>query len=188
MNSLSSSQSLDDNILFELDKICSRSLKKRLTNELVEFVKNGSYVDVEYKENFKNSNNSTIIVTIVPNNENIVYHFTIKKDYPFCYPTNFRINYKDYKNFLKIDSLKTLNELRIYNKIQCLSCQTISCGTNWSPSLKMQNFINEFKKMKKYRRDIMYRLLIGKIVDKYLISDINIYEWLNVKYNYILKE
>ena len=37
----------------------------------------------------------------------------------------------------------------------------------------MQNFIIEFKQMKKYRRDIINRLLAKKIIDKYLNSDLN---------------
>lgn len=178
MTTPSSSTILDSYILFELDKISLGSFKRRITNELVEFVKSGAYIHVEYQENFIQFNRSTIIITILPNTSDIIYHFTISNEYPFKPPIKFSVNYKDYKKYLKIDSQKTLNELRVYNKIQCLCCNTISCGEHWSPSLKMQHFIDEFNKIKKYRRNIINRLLTVKIINKYLISDINIIQWL----------
>lgn len=175
MNIPSSSQCLDNNILIELDKLNIGCVKKRIVCELVDFKKKDAYVNVEYKEHI---NNSTIVVTIIPNDENNIYHFTIAKNYPYRPPIKFCINYKDYKQYLKIDSRKTINELQIYNNIQCLCCSTICCGCNWSPALRMQSCINEFKQLKKYRRDIINRLLSKKIINKYLISDINLDEWL----------
>ena len=49
MTHLSSSQILDDYILFELDKLQVGSIKKRIVNELVDLKKKGSYIDVKYQ-------------------------------------------------------------------------------------------------------------------------------------------
>jgi ubiquitin-protein ligase len=91
INTISSSQSLNSDILFELDKIKKGSLKRRLTNELVEFAKNGSYINAEYEYD---DTKSFITITIVLKEEDNVYHFDITDDYPFKPPENFRINYK----------------------------------------------------------------------------------------------
>jgi len=172
MDALSSSQILDDDILFELDRFQIGSIKKRIVNELVEFKKKNAYIHVEFQENYKKISDSTIKISIVPIEEDNIYSFTITTNYPFSPPSKVTINYKDYKQYLKIDSPKTLEELIKYNGIRCLCCNTISCGPNWGPVLRMKNFIDEFKQMKKYRRDIINRLLSKKIVDKYLNSDL----------------
>jgi ubiquitin-protein ligase len=174
---LSSSQILDDDILFELDRFKIGSIKKRIVNELVEFKKKDAYIHVEFQEN-KHNHSHAIQINVVPNNEDNVYCFTITSDYPFKPPSKVTINFKDYKKYLKIDSSKTMEDLRKYNGIQCLCCNTISCSANWSPAIRLQDFISEFKQIKKYRRDIINRLLSIKIIDKYLISDINLLEWL----------
>lgn len=46
----------------------------------------------------------------------------------------------------------------------------------------MENIIIEFKQIKKYRRDIINRLLAKKITGKYLNSDLNyiLNEWLGL--------
>jgi ubiquitin-protein ligase len=182
MTALSSSQVLDDYILFDLDKFQRGTIKKRLVNELVEFKENDAYILVVFEENYIKKNDSSIKITIVPSEEDNIYSFTITRDYPFKPPSKFTINYKDYSQYLKIDSPKTIEELRKYNNIQCLCCNNILCAANWSPGLRMKNFITEFIKMKKYRRDIINRLLAKKIVDKYLNPDL-IYilnEWLGL--------
>jgi hypothetical protein len=170
----SSSQSLDADILFELDKLQKGSFKRRLTNELVEFSKSGSYIHAEYI----NNNKSYIIITIVPKGDENIYHFDIANDYPFAPPLKFRINYKSYNQYLKIDSVKTLNELKLYNGLNCLCCNTIFCGGKWGPTMRLIDFINEYNQMKKYRRDIIYRLLVKIIINKYLYPDLNLIQWL----------
>ena len=181
MDNLSSFQILDHYTLSQLDKFYSKfgNLKQRVSNELKVFASSGAYINIDFEESTISHRTSSILITIIHNNEdNNVYQFTISTDYPFKPPLKFMINYKDYKQYLKIDSPKTIEALKKYNGIQCLCCNTISCGSNWSPSLKIQNFIDEFKQMKKYRRDIINRLLVKKIVYKYLVSDINLLEWL----------
>lgn len=170
----SSSQSLDTDILLELDKIQKGSVKRRLTNELVVLANKGACIHVEYI----NTNIEFVTITIVLKGEDNVYHFDVTHDYPFKPPKSFRINYKNYKQYLKIDSHETLSQLKLYNGINCLCCHSISCGNKWAPVMRLYDFINEYKKMKKYRRDIINRLLAQKIIDKYLYYDANLVEWL----------
>jgi hypothetical protein len=172
----SSSLSLDNCVLFELDKLTMGSLKKRIVNELVEFKNIYSYIDAEYKESI---NQPVIILTIALKKNDTIFQFYITKEYPFKPPIQFKINFKNYIDYLKIESQKTLYELRTFYNINCLCCNNIYCGDiKWSPMLKMQDFINEFKKIKIYRYEIIIRLLCKKILEKYLISDINLIEWL----------
>jgi hypothetical protein len=173
-NATSSSQSLDTEILLELDKFNRGSLKKRLTNELVKFSNLGAYIHAEYI----NDSNNYITITIIPKDEDNIYHFDITNDYPFRPPLRFRINYKSYTQYLKIESLKTLNELKLYNGLNCLCCHTISCGGKWGPTMRLINYINEYKQIKQYRRDIINRILIQKIIYKYLYPGVNLLEWL----------
>ena len=175
MNISSSSQSLHSDILFELDSLQSGSTKRRLMNELVKFKNMNAYIYAEHKRNF---NESVITITIVIEGEKDIYHFDITPGYPFRPPKNFRINYIDYKKYLYVNSPKTLQELKIYKGVNCLCCHTILCCNVWSPALQLNHFINEFKKIKEYRRYIINRLLAQKIINKYLISDINLFHWL----------
>jgi hypothetical protein len=183
MNATSSSQSLDSDILFEIDRIQNGSIKKRITNELNEFKKQGAYMNVEYKIDDiekidKEKSEPVLSITIIMENENNVYNFDVASCYPFRPPKNFYINHINYKNYLSIHSSKTLQELKLYKGIGCLCCHTIFCGDNWTPLLGLKNFINEFKKIKEYRQYIIYKMLVEKIINKYLISDINLFQWL----------
>jgi hypothetical protein len=172
----SSSVSLHDNILFELDKLKIGNVKKRIVNELVEYKNIYSYIDAEYKENI---NQPIIIVTIALKKNDTLFQFYITKEYPFKPPIKFKINCKNYIDYLKIESQKTLYELKTFYNINCLCCNNIYCDhTKWSPTIKMQDFINEYKKIKIYRYEIIIRILCKKILEKYLISDINLLEWL----------
>ena len=180
MSTPSTSQVLDNYTLSQLDKIYSGhvNLKRRVINELKEFANYSAYIHVEYQECVINYRKSSIFITIVPNNEDNLYQFSIQLDYPFKPPNKFLINYKDYKQILKIESPKTLSELKLYTKYKCLCCDTLFCSDKWSPLLQLQNYIDEFNYIKKCRRYIINRLLSEKIVNKYLISDINLNEWL----------
>jgi len=186
----SSSQSLDDRILFELDKLNRGTVKKRLTNELVELKKQGAYINVDYYDNnlINNSIDNSIdniirkpyiTVTVVLNENGCLYQFNILSDYPFKPPSMAKINYHDYrKDYLQIQSQKTIKELKEFMNCQCLCCSSILCPANWTPAIRIIKIIEEFEKIKKYRRLIINRLLAKKIIDKYLISDINLYQWL----------
>ena len=190
----SSSQSLNDDILYELDKLSKGTVKRRLTNELVELQKQGAYINVEYCSNnlintsintpINTSINSEIqksyvTVTVVLKENNMVYQYDILADYPFKPPTRAKINYCDYRsNYLQIQSQKTIKELKKFIQFECLCCSSLLCYANWTPSIRIITLIQEAEKIRKYRRIIINRLLAKKIIDRHLISDINLYQWL----------
>jgi len=180
----SSSQSLDYEILHELDKIEHGSLKKRLINELVEFKKSNAYIRVECIEDQNNKYNKcnlcikNLSINIALQDDSNLYNFIIPRDYPFSRP-KFNINYHNYINFIKINSLKTIQELRKYKITnEFISCNSLYSNTKWSPVLKLNCLIDEFKKNKKYRRYIIDILLTNKIKERFLIDDIDLMCWL----------
>jgi hypothetical protein len=176
MNDTICYQNLNQDILFELDKLqgpTHKRMKKRLTNELILFANDGAYINVEC-----NIEKEHISITIILKNDENVYNFYITAWYPFRPPTRFKINYRNYNQYLVINSSKTKNELKEYNGINCLCCNSISSCQHWEPVITLQSFINEYKKIKKIRRDIINRVLAKKIIDKYLYPDINLFEWL----------
>jgi hypothetical protein len=180
---------LDYDVLNELNKINHRTIKNRLMRELIELKKRNAYMHIEYVECeniYKNSSNEykpiicnfNINITIILENENEIYGFEISSYYPFRAPQKFTINYKPYYNYLKINSNKTIKELNLYKGINCLCCNNLICASRWSPSTQIIMCIDEFKKYKQYRRDIINKLLSEKIINKYLLQDINLLEWL----------
>jgi hypothetical protein len=174
MNTYSQRAILGEEILGELEKtpLSLVNLKKRLTNELIEFKKDNAYINLEYNDG------NGFILTIVPDKEDTVYTFYITRDFPFNAPPRVLVNHRNIKNYFHIQSTKTLNELKMYYNISCLCCHSIACKNNWTPIYKLSYFIDEFRKIKKYRRDIINRILLEKIVKKYSLYDFNIIEWL----------
>jgi hypothetical protein len=180
MSTFNISKHLSDEILSEISKFQIGNLKKRIINELVEFQKKDACISVELEEIISSFRKSEIAlaVTIFPKCDNNMYKFILTKDYPFSKPLKFTINYIDYSDYFKISSPKTSAELKKYYGMDCLCCSSIYCIGNWCPSIKIEDLIIEYKKIKKCRREIIDRILALKIVDKYLISDINLLEWL----------
>jgi len=172
MNTYSQRAILGEEILGELEKTSFSNLKKRLTNELIEFKKENAYINVEDNEG------NGFILTIVPDTEDTVYTFYITRDFPFNAPARVLINHRNIKSYFRIHSQKTLDELKMYYNINCLCCHSIACNNNWTPIYKLSYFIDEFRKVKKYRRDIINRILVKKIVEKYSLEQFNIIEWL----------
>lgn len=183
--SLEENDTLDKDILNEINKISHIyiAIKRRIMRELVELKKLNAYIRVEYIEREDTSYNNIsrhfiINITIMLKNENNIYNFEITNDYPFRSPNKFTINYRPYIEYLKIYSSKTIQELKIYKGLSCLCCNSISCPYKWTPTTNIIMCINEFKKFKKYRRDIINKLFAEKIKKQYLLQDINLLEWL----------
>jgi len=172
---MNATMGLNQDISLELDKLKFNGLKRRLKNELIEFVNTGAFINVEY--NNYERNNTIISITIILENDENLYKFYVNSNYPFR-PPILEINYRDYKKYLIINSIKTKNELKKYNGFNCLCCSSISCGDNSTPSIRLKCFINEHKMFKKIRRDIVNRVLAKKIIEKYLYHDANLFEWL----------
>jgi ubiquitin-protein ligase len=157
---------LDHEIILEIDKIKIGGIKKRLINELKDLKKNNSYISVNYID----KNIPYLDIMIILNN-NDKFNFHILSDYPFKPPKNIFINNKNYNDFLKIYSQKTLIELKTYINFDCLCCYSITCSSNWSPPLRLINMINEYYNFKKTRKNIINKLLANKIINKFLKID-----------------
>jgi len=150
------------------------SCKKRILNELVEFTNKGAYVHADVEV----GNSTRIIINIILDNGGNLFTFVVPTDYPFKPPKTIYLNHKDYKQKLLIESTKTLRELEKYYGLKCLCCNTISCSANWTPCARLIHFIDEYKKIKQYRIEIIYRLLVPRIIKQYLFPDIDLLEWL----------
>ena len=184
MNAINYPEGLNPEIIKELQYFNNTGLKKRLARELFELQNKNAYVHIEYNHDSVISgniyNNSHIFtVHIVLNNEDDLITFNICCDYPFKQPKNIKINYKDYGSFLTINSSKTMNEVKeLYAKVYksripecCLSCSSISCSANWTPSINLINVVQEVQTLKKIRRFVIDKLISSKIISKYLIDD-----------------
>jgi len=109
-------------------------------------------------------------------NKKVTYKFIITKDYPFKPP----IVYYNAKSFIELTKISNLKSFDIMKKIHphyCLCCCLITCQTNWLPIYNMSNVINEIKKYRQYRQDIVIKILLDKIKFKYLIEDIDLDSW-----------
>jgi ubiquitin-protein ligase len=164
---------LCDDILNEINKISTTSCSRRLLSELKQYASSNAYIHVEYRPNY-----DELLITIVERGKSDVFHFSVASNYPFKPPTKFCINNKNYHQFLKIQSPKTMQDLNTCYGMSCLCCHSIYCGDGWTPIFRLQAFINEYKMFLSYRQTMVYRLLTQKIINKYLISDIPLMEWL----------
>jgi ubiquitin-protein ligase len=97
--------------------------------------------------------------------------------YPFR-PPNVDICGVMYSEFLKMNSHLFVSKLKETYGIDCLFCNSILCPNNWGALVSLNSIIEEIRKFKSYRRDIINVLLAEKIKCKYLIDDIDIASWL----------
>lgn len=162
--------------LLPLELISNKIIKKRIEREILileqSFLSLFFYVDDKMKcpvlmivdEKYKNNN---------------IYYIIFHKNYPFCAPT-VKINFEYYFHFLNLNklSLQILKKIHYINCLCCLCCSSILCSNNWVPSYTINNIIQEIRKNKLYKRDIIYKIMINKIKEKYLIDDINLDDWL----------
>jgi hypothetical protein len=60
-----------------------------------------------------------------------------------------------------------------------MCCDSIICSDKWSPANTIENIINDIKKFRKYKKMIIIKILVDSIINKYLISDINLFGYLH---------
>jgi ubiquitin-protein ligase len=101
------------------------------------------------------------------------YVFIIDNKYPF-HPPSILYNNKPYSNLLKLQSNRFGDYSQKLYKKKCLCCASLNCKYNWSPAINLSMIINDINKNRKYKRNIIYAILIDQIKDKYLIDDIDI--------------
>lgn len=150
-------------------------IKKRIKYEIGSLVKQnicdennikiGKYNDVAYFVEFKNSS------------DNNNYKFIISDCYPFVPPKVF-INKKHILHYYKITNIYFNTLLKKYTGMDCFCCQTILCYDNWNPTCSFIRILDEFNEYMDMRRQIIIRIFVDVIKNKYLTYDINIIEWL----------
>jgi ubiquitin-protein ligase len=166
-------EKINSNNLLPLELITNPSMKKRISREII--ILEEKHLSLFFYIDDKNSLPVIMIIDEKFKNDNI-YSIIFNNNYPFVAPI-VKINFKSYYHFLKLNKLS----LQILKKIHykdCLCCDSILCSNNWGPTYTINNVIKEIRKNKSYKRDIIYKILINKVKNKYLIEDINLESWL----------
>jgi ubiquitin-protein ligase len=166
-------EKINSNNLLPLELITNPVIKKRISREIT--VLEEKLLSLFF---FIDDKNSLPILMIVDEKfkSNNIYSIIFNNNYPFAAPT-VKINLKPYYDCLQLNNLS----LQILKKIHykdCLCCNSILCSNNWSPTYTINNIIHEIRKNKSYKRDIIYKIIIDKVKNKYLIEDINLDSWL----------
>lgn len=158
-------------------KNMSRILSSRIYNEwklLVEY--NFDKLELIIHKNPYDNYDITIKVF----EKQSVYEFrNIMMDYlfPFVPPTLF-INNISASTFLHLTSERFRNQLKYVCDLKCLFCDSILCPNSWSATSTMTTTINQIMLHRRYKCYAIIKLLTDAIKDKYLIKDIQLFEWL----------
>ena len=172
------STNLSQTQLLALENIHSGPVKKRIAREFENFDGYCSLISIDNEFNeSSNYDKQKYIVNILDNKNGLIYSITVTNTYPFK-PPSVKINFRPYQEFLKISSPTFSQQLRKIHKINCLCCATITCGDNWSPAYSINNLIEEIRRLKGYKRDLINKLLADKIKLKHLLTDIDLDCWL----------
>lgn len=139
--------------------IKAKGISNRINNEIANIFNQSSFVSTERKEN------SLISVKVVKGKN--IYDFDLTHDYPFHPPKNIMINGNNYKQSLNnySDTFKIV--LKKNYGMECLCCNTILCGANWTPACNICHVINEIDTITKIKKEVVIRILCDKIRHKY---------------------
>jgi hypothetical protein len=148
-------------------------LRTRVKNEYNELKK--IYGDSNKHELFVSYDNTLdeTKITLLEQINNNNYVFILDKNYPF-YSPKFYFNNQPYTHYLKLPSRRFSEVLKKFTNTTCLCCSSLSCKYNWSPAIKLRMFIEELKKIRQYKRHIVYKILSEQLKDKYLIDDVDL--------------
>ena len=147
--------------------IPSGAINKRVLNDIITILDDIEFLNVSY---LNKGTKSYLNISILKGSD--IFKFEISsKDYPFLAPNKFIFNNHNYRDFLKIESQLTFNEVKSITKKECLCCSTILCTGNWSPSIRFIDILNEYYRIKTIRRTIVNKLLAKKIFNRYLLID-----------------
>jgi hypothetical protein len=151
----------DDNF-----KLLPKLIQRRIHNEINEITKQKYNIFVQ-----ANHTDKEIILILSKHNSTIQYEIKITENYPFCAPS-ILVNGKLYSDLLK----KNSNSKFIYflTGHDCLFCNSFMNRYVWTPKIKILDMIDEIQKNIKIKQNIIYKIHIDKIKDKYLIRDIPI--------------
>lgn len=156
-----------------LNLLTNEYFKKRIIGEIKKLNESNLTLFFYLEEKF-----NYVVLKIIDKKIKIKNEFYIiyKGNYPFVAPTVY-INEKliDEITYLNNYSSKILKKI---HGIDCLCCSSILCNNNWYPGLTIQDILNDIRKNRQYRQNIVYKIYINIIKNKYLIKDINLDDWL----------
>ena len=139
--------------------IKAKGISNRINNEIANLFNQSDFVLSERKVN-------AISIKVIKDKN--TYELDLEKDYPFKPPVNIKYNGKDYKRSLHNYSEKAQKILKHDYFMECLCCNTVLCGGNWTPACNICHIINEMDKIKKIQKKIIIKILCDEIRVKYL--------------------
>ena len=144
--------------------IKTKGISNRINNEITNLFNQTNFVLCERKKN-------AISIKVIKDKN--TYELELEKDYPFKPPINIRYNGIDYKESLfnyseKIQKIQKILKQNYY--MDCLCCNTVLCGINWTPSINICHIINEMDKITKIQKEVIIILLCNEIREKYFCS------------------
>ena len=169
---------MENNNTIQIDLIHNKCIKNRIKNEYKEL--NTIFTNENEISIHNECETNKVIITInkkyTNNTDN--YTFIVDRKYPF-HPPIFLFNNNPYSHYLKLPSKRFSDHLKNITNKTCLCCSSLCCKYNWSPAVKLKMFIDEFNKIQRFKRNIVYKILCDQIKDKYLIDDVDLDTWIN---------
>lgn len=160
--------------------IKSKTMAKRLKRELNIVVDSYDILQVD----FTIKGELKIFFQKKKDNFFTIICLTFSDCYPFL-PPKITINEKSYFDCLRLKSIRFNSVLKYLNGLNCLCCSSFLCRDHWSPAFTINKIFLEIEEFKQIKRNIVRKLLLDKVKEKYLVKDIDLDSWLfNVKCPY----
>jgi hypothetical protein len=152
---------------------------RRIKRELEKMIDSGicNFDNISISKNYIYNNEIEYHVNIFNNIDNRNYEFILTTHFPFK-PPKLILNYKPYSEYLRFMSHSFRDLFYKYNGHRCFCCETKTCSDNWGPNYLLVDIMNEVNQYHKECKEIADIICINVIKRKYLINDINIFEWL----------
>ena len=160
--------------------IKSKTMAKRLKRELNTVVDSYHILQVD----FTNKGELKLFFQKKDDDFFTIICLTFSDCYPFI-PPKITINEKSYFDCLRLKSIRFNSVLKYLNGLNCLCCSSFLCRDHWSPAFTINKIFLEIEEFKQIKRNIVRKLLLDKVKEKYLVKDIDLDSWLfNVKCPY----
>ena len=128
---------------------------------------------------YEEDNQVVVFIDTIYKDNALILTIDFTKQYPFLRPNvtcngkNIRLYYKD----LFSSRVKSYEEDCINLSSVGRCCNTIMCKNNWSPSFKVVDIVNEFKRIHHCKRRADERFW-ARLVSKYVLESVPIYRYL----------
>jgi hypothetical protein len=135
-----------------------KGIPNRINSEIINLFNQSDSVSSERK-------GTSILIKVIKDKNK--YEMELPNDYPFKPPKNILYNENNYKQSLLNCPLRIRKILKNKYYINCLCCDIIICGSNWTPAMNTSYIINEIEKFTKIKKEIKIILLCDEIRDKF---------------------